>query len=47
MTIPAMEKRGSGILLHVTSLPSAWGIGDMGPWAFRFADFLEGSGQRF
>ncbi len=39
-------KRKSGILLHVTSLPSPFGIGDMGPDAFRFADFLHGAGQR-
>jgi len=35
-----MEKRGSGIFLHVTSLPSSFGIGDLGPWAYRFVDFL-------
>jgi 4-alpha-glucanotransferase len=35
-----MKRRGSGILLHLTSLPSPFGIGDMGPWAYRFADFL-------
>jgi len=35
-----MDKRGSGILLHITSLPSPFGIGDLGPWAYRFADFL-------
>lgn len=46
MTIPALDRRGSGILLHITSLPSDFGIGDMGPWAFRFADFLAESGQR-
>ena len=46
MTIPALATRASGILLHITSLPSAWGIGDMGPGAFRFADFLAESGQR-
>jgi len=33
-------RRGSGILLHVTSLPSPYGIGDLGPWAYRFVDFL-------
>jgi 4-alpha-glucanotransferase len=33
-------RRASGILLHVTSLPSRFGIGDMGPAAYRFADFL-------
>ena len=40
------DKRESGILLHVTSLPSEYGIGDTGPWAHRFADFLEQAGQR-
>jgi 4-alpha-glucanotransferase len=42
-----MEKRGSGILLHVTSLPSSFGIGDLGPEAYRFADFLTDSGQTY
>ncbi len=42
-----MSVRSSGILLHPTSLPSAFGIGDLGPAARRFADFLEKSGQRF
>jgi len=42
-----MKSRGSGILLHVTSLPSPYGIGDLGPEAYRFADFLAGAGQRF
>jgi 4-alpha-glucanotransferase len=42
-----MERRGSGILLHVTSLPSSFGIGDMGPSAYRFADFLAGAKQGF
>lgn len=35
-----MEKRSSGILMHITSLPSDFGIGDLGPEAYRFADFL-------
>jgi len=34
-------------LLHPTSLPGEWGIGDLGKWAYRFADFLKESGQRF
>lgn len=34
----------SGILLHITSLPSRGGIGDLGDEAFRFADFLKASG---
>jgi 4-alpha-glucanotransferase len=33
-------QRRSGLLLHLTSLPSPFGIGDMGPWACQFADFL-------
>jgi len=37
--------RASGILLHPTSLPGPFGIGDMGPSAFRFLDFLEAAGQ--
>lgn len=42
-----MRRRGSGILLHLTSLPSPFGIGDMGPSAYRFADFLEETKQSF
>ncbi|MFN0278765.1 MAG: 4-alpha-glucanotransferase [Pyrinomonadaceae bacterium] len=39
--------RGSGILLHPTSLPGEFGIGDLGPEAFRFVDFLARSGQKY
>ena len=42
-----MEKRGSGILLHITSLPSPFGIGDLGPWAYKFSDFLEDTRQTY
>ncbi len=42
-----MFKRGSGILLHISSLPSPHGIGDLGPGAYRFVDFLAESGQRY
>jgi len=35
-----MDKRSSGILMHITSLPSRFGIGDLGPEAYHFADFL-------
>jgi 4-alpha-glucanotransferase len=38
--------RKSGILLHPTSLPGKFGIGDLGRWAYRFADFLIESGQQ-
>ena len=39
------NKRYSGILLHPTSLPSPYGIGDMGQGAYDFVDFLEKAGQ--
>jgi 4-alpha-glucanotransferase len=32
--------RSCGVLLHVSSLPSPWGIGDMGDGAYQFIDFL-------
>jgi 4-alpha-glucanotransferase len=38
--------RSSGILLHVTSLPGRFGIGDLGPSAYEFADFLSAAGQK-
>ncbi len=37
--------RKSGILMHISSLPSEFGIGDLGYSAYRFADFLLSSGQ--
>lgn len=40
-------KRKAGILLHITSLPSSFGIGDLGPESYAFADFLEAAGQTF
>lgn len=42
-----LSSRSSGILLHITSLPSRFGIGDLGPTAYRFADFLAEAGQSF
>ncbi len=42
-----MRVRGSGILLHITSLPSSYGIGDFGPTAYRFADLLAENKQCF
>ena len=39
-------ERSSGLLLHITSLPSHGGIGDFGPTAYAFADFLASSKQR-
>jgi len=42
-----LQRRGSGILLHISSLPSSFGIGDMGEGAYRFVDFLGEAGQSF
>ncbi len=39
-------ERISGVLLHVTSLPSYGGVGDFGPAAYTFVDFLAASKQR-
>ncbi len=38
--------RSSGILLHPTSLPGPYGIGELGPEAHRFAEFLHEAGQK-
>jgi 4-alpha-glucanotransferase len=43
MNIP----RSCGIILHISSLPSPFGIGDLGPAAYRFADFLASSSIRY
>lgn len=40
-----MAKRKSGVLLHISSLPSRFGIGDFGPEAYHFVDFLQSSHQ--
>lgn len=42
---PSLTRRSSGVLLHPTSLPSPYGIGDLGPEAHEFVDFLARSGQ--
>jgi 4-alpha-glucanotransferase len=42
-----MESRASGVLLHVSSLPSKYGIGDFGPDAYKFVDFLARAKQRY
>ncbi len=42
-----MDQRSSGILLHITSLPSPYGIGDFGSEAYKFADFLTETHQKF
>ena len=42
-----MHTRESGLLLHITSLPSRFGVGDLGPVACEFADFLSDAGQKY
>ncbi|MDO8948010.1 MAG: 4-alpha-glucanotransferase [Desulfocapsaceae bacterium] len=39
------QKRGSGILAHITSLPSPYGIGDLGYSSHTFLEFLARAGQ--
>jgi 4-alpha-glucanotransferase len=41
-----LQQRAAGVLLHVTSLPGPYGIGDFGPDAYRFVDWLQSAGQR-
>lgn len=41
------DERSSGILLHPTSLPGPHGVGDLGPAAYEFVDFLKAAGQRW
>jgi 4-alpha-glucanotransferase len=45
MSLPMSFPRSSGILLHPTALPGPFGIGDLGPAAYEFADFLAASHQ--
>ena len=42
-----LTERASGILLHISSLQSRGGIGDLGPAAYGFADFLAAAHQRY
>ena len=39
--------RSSGIIMHIASLPGKYGIGTFGKEAYKFADFLKKSGQRY
>ncbi|MFC1590248.1 4-alpha-glucanotransferase [Candidatus Omnitrophota bacterium] len=41
-----MSERRSGVLLHISSLPSTYGIGDFGQKAYEFADFLADTKQK-
>ena len=39
--------RGSGILMHITSLPGPYGVGTMGKESYKFVDFLKKAGQKY
>ncbi len=41
------ENRYSGVLMHISSLPSPYGIGTLGKEAYKFADFLDKAGQKY
>ncbi len=40
LDLPPRDRRRSGVLLHISSLPSPFGTGDLGPSAYRFMDLL-------
>ncbi len=42
-----LNKRASGVLCHIVSIPSKYGIGDLGPQAYRFIDFLAFTKQSY
>ena len=41
------QKKSSGVLMHLSSLPSEYGIGSMGAPARKFVDFLKEAGQTY
>ena len=43
---PQQYERAAGVLLHPTSLPTQYGIGDLGKAAYAFVDFLAAAGQK-
>src|SRR6187431_1244069 len=45
MTTDNPVQRTSGVLLHPTSFPGPYAIGDLGPEAYKFIDFLVAAGQ--
>lgn len=42
-----MKQRSSGVLIHISSIPSDYGIGTMGRESYKFVDFLKKSGQSY
>ena len=47
MKTKGFEKRGSGVLMHISSLPGPFGIGTLGKNAYKFIDFLSKAGQSY
>jgi len=45
--VPTLKTRASGVLLHPTSLPNDFAVGDLGPASYAFVDFLSGAKQRW
>ncbi len=43
----ALDKRLAGVLLHPTSLPGRYGIGDIGPECYRFLDWMHDAGLAY
>ena len=43
---PLLTQRSAGVVLHITSLPGPHGLGDLGPQAWRFVDWLASAGQK-
>lgn len=43
----SLPRRNAGILMHISCLPGDFGIGDLGPAAFAFVDFLQQARQRY
>jgi 4-alpha-glucanotransferase len=46
-TLPSARPRHSGVLLHPTSLPGSYGIGDLGPAAYAWVDVLAQAKQKW
>ena len=44
---PLLQRRKSGILMPIFSLPSPYGIGTFGKSAYDFVDFLQKAGQSY
>ncbi len=44
--LPLLMRRAAGVVLHITSLPGPHGLGDLGPQAWRFVDWLASAGQQ-